>query len=151
MDLGKDLGVQNPDQIKTRSFGPNNITSFSINYTRVSQVSEPKKSIKCSALKVQQSIPETIEKGNSSTSSTSTKGCCYLPDAQIARRRELGLCFCCDKKLGAHYQCKKEQLQIFILTEEENDDGKGEDKHGIEIQTVNDRYQKVGVKKGILG
>ena len=38
-------------------------------------------------------------------------------DAEIERRRELGLCFKCDEKFRPGHRCKK-QLQVLILFEE---------------------------------
>lgn len=39
-------------------------------------------------------------------------------EADIERRRELGLCFKCDENYRPGHRCKKKQLQVLILSEE---------------------------------
>lgn len=43
----------------------------------------------------------------------------HLTDAEIARKRQLGLCFKCDEKFGPNHKCKNKQLSVIILSEME--------------------------------
>ena len=54
-------------------------------------------------------------------------------DAEIERRREQGLCFKCDERYRPGHRCKKKQLQVLILSEENMEEEKPPD---IEIQEV---------------
>ena len=42
-------------------------------------------------------------------------------DAEIERRRELGLCFKCDERFKPGHRCKRKQLQVLILSEGDED------------------------------
>ncbi|XP_028775121.1 uncharacterized protein LOC114732011 [Neltuma alba] len=51
-----------------------------------------------------------------------------LSDAELTRRRELGLCFKCAEKFGPNHICKNKNLQVMILDleAEKSEDGKVE-------------------------
>lgn len=42
----------------------------------------------------------------------------HLSEAEINRRRELGLCFKCEEKFEPNHMCKNKRLQLIVLEED---------------------------------
>lgn len=77
----------------------------------------------CHKLSVSNMQPESNNAGQSkttsSTSTTKSNRCNLtfkkLNDVEMAKKRELGLCFQCNEKYNPTHQCKNKQLQLMIL------------------------------------
>lgn len=63
--------------------------------------------------------PAVLMVSNSSKVSSGVK---RLTDAEIAKKRELGMCYWCDEKYSPTYRCKNRQLQMMVLQPCEEDD-----------------------------
>ncbi|KAK4280771.1 hypothetical protein QN277_012349 [Acacia crassicarpa] len=61
-----------------------------------------------------------------------------LPESEINRRRELGLCFRCEEKYGPNHKCKNKQLRI-IMMEEGEEVGPDTDEEAQEASDDRDR------------
>ena len=71
---------------------------------------------------------EEIKAGMMSTSKMIPR---KYTDAEIERRRELGLCFKCDERFKPGHRCKKKQLQILILSEGEEGSEQSEEQEEL--------------------
>ena len=105
-------------------------THYFSNPTRVCNNSEYAKSANPSTLKSSTVIPTSETKKSeddiktvASSSFTNRSVPRKFTDAEIERRRELGLCFKCDEKYYPGHRCKKKQLQVLILSEELDEKG----------------------------
>ncbi|XP_028796878.1 uncharacterized protein LOC114752313 [Neltuma alba] len=72
-----------------------------------------------------------------------------LTDAEIERRRELGLCFKCDEKFRPGHRCKKKQLQVLILAEEA-DNGENPESDVVTPAIASDNFPDEPATEGQL-
>lgn len=90
--------------------------------------------------------PKTIvdSKSHASASASSTMvkqdsssytGSKRLSDAEVARKRRLGLCFKCDEKFSPNHKCKNKQPSFLMLSKmEEPEDEGDEGDEGVRVE-----------------
>lgn len=118
--------VGKPNNGWTRiSGGPESTRTTTYNPTSYNPIAAKGNEAKSTTTK-KQSVVRSVSATSNKTTGTQIR---KLTDADIAKKRSLGLCYRCDEKYSPTHRCKNRQLQVMILQPCE-----GEDEEELEVE-----------------